>query len=83
MTGGILRMESRYPEYAGMNKETLKAKLEQLREALADAEETLEFNLTNTSAHLSSGAVSEHEDELGDLRDRIAAVKKLMAEARE
>lgn len=73
----------KYPEYDGMGKDALKQRLEALREQLADAEETFEFNLTNTSAHLSSGAVAEHEDEMNDLKERIAAVKKLMAEARE
>ena len=74
---------SKYPEYEAMNKAALKAKLEELREQLADIEETFEFNLTNTSAHLSSGAVAEHEDEMNDLKDRITLIKKLMAEAAE
>lgn len=39
-----------------------------LKDELVDLEETFNFNLSNTSAHIYSGLVSDHEDELNELK---------------
>jgi hypothetical protein len=61
-----------------MSSDELLEELKSLSEELEDFEETFEFNLTHTSAHISGGAVSEHEEELNKLRERIGRIKSML-----
>ena len=63
-----------------MDKEELRGKLVRLMDELEDLEDTFNFNLTNTSAHINSGIVSEHEDDLNGIRAEIARIEGLLAE---
>lgn len=65
-------------ELKDMSREALEARLKHLREELEDLEDTFTFNLTNTSAHLRSGVVAEHEDEIGELKHEIAQIEGLL-----
>ena len=65
--------------YESMDKAQLEAELKKLKADLEDMEDTFNFNLTNTSAHLRSGIVAEHEDELEDLKKEIAQVEELLS----
>lgn len=67
-----------YPE--AMSKEELEAELGRLKEKLVDVEDTFNFNLAHTAAHLSSSLVAEHEEELNELREKIARIEKLLGE---
>ncbi len=63
-----------------MSRNELEARLKSLKNELEDLEDTFSFNLTHTSAHLSSGAVAEHEEEIQELRQEIARIEKLLSE---
>lgn len=67
-------------EYEETTGEELQKELQRLKDELEDLEDTFAFNLTHTSAHLSSGAVQEHEDELEEMKRKIARVEELMKE---
>jgi archaellum component FlaC len=66
-------------DYSTMNKDELAAELKRLKNEVEDLEDTFQFNLANTSAHLSSGAVAEHEEEIAELKELIAKVESLLA----
>jgi len=61
-----------------MDRIMMELELVRLREELEDLEDTFNFNLNNTSAHLGSGVVSEHEDEINCLRKEIARIEGLL-----
>lgn len=61
-----------------MSREELERELKKLLDDLEDIEDTFNFNLTHTSAHLSSALVAEHEAELEEMRGRVARVKRLL-----
>jgi len=61
-----------------MDRNDMEKKLRKLREELEDLEDTFTFNITNTSAHLRSGVVAEHEDELNELKKEIARREVLL-----
>jgi len=63
-----------------VTRDELENKLVRLRDELEDLEETFSFNLCNTSAHINSGVVAEHEDEMNDLKAEIARMEGLLAE---
>lgn len=63
-----------------MDRAALENEIKRLRDELEDLEDTFTFNLTNTSAHLRSGLVAEHEDELNELREKIAGIEVLLEE---
>ena len=67
-------------DYSLMSKEDLGSVLKDLRESLADLEETMQFNLTYSSAHISGKQVSKDEESLRLLREEIARVEQLIAE---
>jgi hypothetical protein len=62
-------------DYTEMNRDELAAELKRLKYELEDMEDTFQFNLTNTSAHLSSGMVAEHEEEIAELNRKITQVE--------
>jgi len=66
-------------DYSIMSKDELSAELRRLKNELEDLEDTFQFNLANTSAHLSSGAVTAHEEEIAELKEQIAKVESLLA----
>jgi predicted mannosyl-3-phosphoglycerate phosphatase (HAD superfamily) len=61
-------------EYEGLSVEELRTTLRRLRGDLQDLEETFNFNLTHTQAHLARSAVVEHETELNEYREKIVRV---------
>ena len=61
-----------------MDRAALEKEIKRLKDELEDLEDTFTFNLTNTSAHLRSGLVAEHEDELNELRKKIAGIEGLL-----
>jgi len=63
-----------------MSTEELRKELQRLSDELEDLEETYRFNLTHTSAHISSGAVSDHEEELEELRRQIVEMQSILKE---
>ncbi len=63
-----------------MSKEELGSVLKNLRENLVDFEETLQFNLTYSAAHISGEKVRKDEETLNLLREEIDRVEKLMSE---
>jgi len=67
-------------DYGLMSKAELVSVLKDLRESLADLEETVQFNLTYSSAHISGKQVSKDEESLRLLREEIACVEQLISE---
>jgi hypothetical protein len=67
-------------DYGSMSKAELGSALNNLRDSLADLEETVQFNLTYSSAHISGKQVSKDEESLSLLREEIARVEQLIAE---
>jgi predicted metalloenzyme YecM len=63
-----------------MNKTELEAELKRLKATLEDLEEVLEFNFTNTSAHISGRIVAKDEEELEKLKREIAKIEKLLSQ---
>ena len=49
--------------------------IERLRDELEDLEDTFAFNLNNTSAHVNSSLVAEHEEELEEFRQKISQLE--------
>lgn len=68
-------MEERFD---GMSRDQLELELKKFRSDLEDAEDTFNFNLTNTSAHLNSGLVAEAEEDLAELRKTVAFLETKM-----
>ena len=63
-----------------MGREELGSVLKDLQESLADLEETIEFNLTFSSAHIGGNQVRKDEESLRLLREEIARIQRLIAE---
>ena len=61
-----------------MTKSELEAKLKSLRNELEDLEDTIAFNLMNTSAHIPGHHVRSDEELLQDLKEQIAVVEKML-----
>ena len=66
-------------DYSSMSKAELGSVLKDLQESLVDLEETIEFDLTFSSAHISRKQVSKDEESLRLLREDIARVERLIA----
>jgi hypothetical protein len=67
-------------DYVSMCKAELGTVLKDLRESLVDLEETVQFNLMYSSAHISGKQVSKDEESLRLLREEIARVEQLISE---
>jgi septation ring formation regulator EzrA len=67
-------------DYTSMSRSQLAAEVEKLKGRLEDMEDTFEFNLANTSAHISGQLIAKHERELEDLRTEIAGIERLLAD---
>jgi hypothetical protein len=67
-------------DYESMSKAELGSVLKDLRESLVDLEETMQCNLTYSSAHISGKQVSKDEESLRILREEVARVEQLMSE---
>ncbi|MEW6585405.1 MAG: hypothetical protein AB1442_07300 [Nitrospirota bacterium] len=67
-------------DYGSMSKAELGAVLKNLRESLGDLEETVQFNLTYSAAHISGEQVRKDEESLRLLREEIARLERLMSE---
>jgi len=52
--------------------------LKDLQESLADLEETMQFDLTYSSAHISGNQVSKDEESLRLLREEVARVERFL-----
>ncbi len=61
-----------------MTKSELEAKLKSLKNELEDLEDTIAFNLMNTSAHIPGHHVRSDEELLQDLKEQIAVVEKML-----
>jgi hypothetical protein len=66
-------------DYGSMSKTELGEALKDLRESLVDLEETMQFNLTYSSAHISGRQVSKDEESLRLLREEVARAEQLMS----
>ena len=66
-----------------MSREELGSVLKDLRENFADLEETIQFNLTYSSAHIGGNQARKDEESLRLLREEIAEVEQLIAEKRD
>lgn len=62
-------------DYSVMTAAEISVEIRRLKDELEDLEDTFTFNLTNTSAHLRSGIVAEHEDEISELTKKIAVLE--------
>ena len=68
-------------DYMSMSKVQLEAEVEKLKDRLEDMEDTFEFNLANTPAHMSGELVAKHERELENLRAEIAGIEGLLMDS--
>jgi archaellum component FlaC len=68
-------------EYTSMSRPQLAAEVKRLKDRLEDMEDTFEFNLANTSAHISGELVEEHERELEALRTEIAELERSLTDS--
>lgn len=64
-----------------MSKAQLEAEVEKLKGRLEDMEDTFEFNLANTPAHMSGELVAKHAGELEDLRTDISRLERLLIDS--
>jgi len=64
-----------------MSKAQLEAEVEKLKYRLEDMEDTFEFNLANTPAHMSGELVAKHARELEDLRTDISRIERLLIDS--
>lgn len=67
-------------DYGLMPKAELELELKRLRDNLEDFEETMQFNFTYSSAHISSQQVRKDEDNLSELKKDISAIEKLLSQ---
>ena len=67
-------------DYSSMTREELELLLLRLQNDLEDLEETISFNLTHSSAHISGGQVKKDEESLAEIRDRIVHIQQLLEE---
>jgi hypothetical protein len=67
-------------DYSSMSKADLQLALKNLRENLVDLEETVQFNLTYSAAHISGQQVRKDEESLRLLKEEIDRVERLMSE---
>lgn len=65
-------------DYREMSRDELGAEMERLQRDLADLEETIGFNLINTSAHISGRQVRKDEACLSALREQIAVLRQIL-----
>ena len=65
-------------DYMSISKAQLAAELKKLKDRLKDMEDTFEFNLANTPAHMSGKLVAKRARELADLRTEISRLEKLL-----
>lgn len=68
-----------FKDYRSMNKAELEAELRRLKDNLEDMEETFQFHMRNTSAHISGRVVKKSEQELERLGTEIKKIKKLLS----
>jgi len=68
-------------DYMSISKAQLAAELKKLKDRLKDMEDTFEFNLANTPAHMSGKLVAKHTRELEDLRAEISRLEKLLIDS--
>jgi hypothetical protein len=68
-------------DYMSMSKAQFAAEVEKLKCRLEDMEDTFEFNLANTSAHMSGELVAKHARELEDLRTEISRLERLLIDS--
>ena len=61
-----------------MTKTELEAKLKSLKNELEDLEDTIAFNLMNTSAHIPGSHVRSDEELLEELKKEISAVETML-----
>jgi len=66
-------------DYNLMSKVELEAELKRLQDDLEDLEETFQYHLKNTSAHISGSTVTKGEEELEKLEIEIVKIKKLLS----
>ena len=60
-----------------MSKKERAAMLQKLKSELEDFEETSDFHLMNSTAHISGKTVEQYEEKLNTLKDTILEVEKL------
>lgn len=67
-------------DYTLMNKNELQLELKRLRGNLEDLEETMQFNFTHSSAHISGEQVKKDDEILSMLKHEIAAIELLLSQ---
>ena len=66
-------------DYSELSEAERRAELRRLREDLEDIEETFQFHMRNTSAHISGRAVAKGEEEIERLKREIDKITKLLS----
>jgi hypothetical protein len=69
-------------DYMSMSRTQLAAEVKMLKDRLKDMEDTFEFNLANTSAHISGELVAKHGTELENLRTEITEIERLLTDSK-
>ncbi|MBE0426877.1 MAG: hypothetical protein IBX72_09555 [Nitrospirae bacterium] len=67
-------------DYSLISKAELKLELKRLRVNLHDLEETMQFNSTYSSAHISGEQVKKYEESLTVLKNEIAAIEQILSQ---
>lgn len=67
-------------DYTAMSKDELKSELRRLQDNLEDIEETMRFNFTHSSAHISGEQVKKDEISLIMLKNEIAALEMILSQ---
>ena len=66
--------------YETLDRAALEAELRRVRDQLEDVEETFNFRLTHTNAHLPDDFVFDHEHEMEELREKVRLLEVLLSE---
>jgi hypothetical protein len=66
-------------DYKSVDTAELETLLARLQTKLEDVEETINFNLTHTSAHIGGREVRKDEESLGQLKEDIAIIKEVLS----
>ncbi|MHB8173856.1 MAG: hypothetical protein ACYDFU_05290 [Nitrospirota bacterium] len=64
-----------------IDRAELEKELKRLRDEFEDLENTIAFNLINTSAHIPGGHVRKDEELLEELKGKIADIEKALNES--
>lgn len=67
-------------DYSSMSKAELESNLKKLKNDFEDLEETITFNLANSSSHIGGGQVRKDMDCLEELKAEICQIENILLE---